>query len=72
MWFVKFISSFIIYYYILYFDSNKLDKDAIFFVQLILLLEIFHIHEKKWTNSKPIFQFFYQELINFDWPLFIF
>uniref|UniRef100_A0A3B3CA37 Reverse transcriptase domain-containing protein n=1 Tax=Oryzias melastigma TaxID=30732 RepID=A0A3B3CA37_ORYME len=42
--------------------TNKVDKDFIFITQLFLLLAKFHIHKAKWSNSKPRFQHFLNEI----------
>ena len=47
---------------ILYFDDKDMDKDLIFFIQLLLILGKYHIHKKKWTNSKPNIIHFSKEL----------
>lgn len=46
----------------IYFENNKMDKDIVFFIQLILLMAKFHIHKKKWTESKPSLEHFIQEI----------
>ena len=43
------------------FEGNELDNDVVYFVQLILLGK-FHIHKKKWADSKPSFEHFFQKL----------
>ncbi len=42
--------------------KRNLDDDTTLFVRLILMLGKFHIHKKKWTNSKPNTDVFLLEL----------
>ena len=51
---------------LLYFEDINLEKDLIFFVQLVLFLGKFHIHKRKWTDSKPLFNLFLQELSHYS------
>lgn len=51
---------------LLYFEVINLEKDLIFFVQLVLFLGKFHIHKRKWTDSKPLFHLFLQELSHYS------
>ncbi len=46
------------------FEEKQKEKDFIFFVQPLLFLGKFHIHKKKWTDSKPSFNHFLNELDN--------
>ena len=48
-------------YILMYFGDDSMDADFVFFVQLIVFLETFHIHKNKWADSKPHFVHFYQE-----------
>lgn len=45
-----------------YVENNKMDRHTTFFIQLIILLAKFHIHKKKWTESKPNIQHFTHDL----------
>ena len=44
------------------FEEQLREKGLNFFVQLVLLLGKFHIHKKKWTDSKPSFNHFLIEM----------
>ncbi len=46
----------------IFFENNKMDKNTTFFIQLVLLMAKFHIHRKKWTESKPSLEQFTQEI----------
>lgn len=46
----------------IYFQDDGTDKDFSFFVQLFLILGKYHIHKKKWADSKPNFEHFLAEL----------
>ena len=45
----------------IYFERN-LDNHIVFCVQMVIMLGKFHIHKRKWTNSKPNVDVFLLEL----------
>ena len=47
------------------FEDSKVDKNITCFIQLILFMAKFHIHKKKWADSKPNLELFTQELLQY-------
>ncbi len=37
---------------IIYFGDHAFDKDIAYFIQLLILMGMFHIHKMKWSGSK--------------------